>query len=99
MPNMSPMTSLQTLDTFSLFLTSHIAVLAPYSFLEAIETMGVMSQEVTATPIPSNRMLAIIRNSRRMTVTIMFSADEVSSVRKLMNAERTSETTVILSAQ
>ena len=98
MPKMSPITSLQTLATFSLFLTSHIAVFAPYTFFDAIETMGVISHDVTATPMPSKSMLAVIRNSKSITVTIMLSAEDVISVRKLMKADKNSVTTVILTA-
>ena len=70
-------------------LTSHIAVFAPYSFFDAMETMGVMSQEVTATPMPSKSMPSITMKSRSMTVTMMLLTEAVISVRKLMNAEST----------
>ena len=58
-----------------------------------------MSHEVTATPMPSNRMPAITMNRRSMTVTTMLPAEDVISVRKLMKAESTRVTTVILIAQ
>ena len=95
----SPTTSLQTLATFSLFLTSHIAVFAPYSFFDAMETMGVMSQEVTATPMPSKSMPSMTMKSRSMTVTMMLLTEAVISVRKLMNAESTRVAIVALIAQ
>ena len=99
MPKISPMTSLQTFDTFSLFLTSHSAVFAPYTLRDAIDTKGVISQEVDATPMPSNKILHKIRKNNSMIVTMICSLDAVSSLRKLINAEINKETTVIFTLQ
>lgn len=54
MPHISPITSLQKLDTFEFILISFRAVFAPFTFLEAIELNTFLSATVTLIPTISN---------------------------------------------
>lgn len=97
-PNVSPTTSLHTLDTFSLFSTRRRAVFAPYSFLFKFSSKSDDVQDVAATPIPSKVILANIKNASRSSVTVRLFASAVISLRKPITADKTNETTVILIA-
>lgn len=98
-PNVSPMTSLHTFDTFSLFLTSRSAVFPPYTFRLASSSKSDGLQDAVATPIPSNAMLARIRKDSNNSVTIILLVSAVISLKKLIIADNASDITVIFSAQ
>lgn len=55
-PHMSPMTSLQKLETWEFIFMSFKAVLAPFTFFEAIELKTFLSATVTLIPTMSKRM-------------------------------------------
>ena len=63
MPHISPITSLQNDETLSFFWISFTAVLAPFTFLDAIELNGDMSTDVTAIPIISKDIPIPTNNS------------------------------------
>ena len=75
-PKLSPIKSQQIDDTFELFLTNVIAVFAPYSFLDAIDVNGAKSQDVTAIPTPSKKILTITKASNNMMdpINVVFSS-------------------------
>ncbi|CDE72479.1 unknown [Acidaminococcus sp. CAG:917] len=91
------MTSLQILATFSAFFTSLIAVLAPYTFLADIETSGASSHDVTATPMPSNKIEPRMRKISNNDMTIILPKDDVTSDIKLKKAASKKEMIVIFS--
>ena len=61
-PHISPITSLQKLDTLSAFCLNERACLAPFIFYAFILCIGVISAAVTATPIISKTIPKIIKN-------------------------------------
>ena len=65
-PHISPITSLKKLATLSVFFLNDTAILAPFTFLAAIELKTLMLEAVTATPIMSNRIPKAIKNSNRI---------------------------------
>lgn len=67
----SPITSLQMFETTSAFLTSLIAVLLPLTFLDAMETSGASSHDVTETPTPSKIMPIATNTNSKMLVNTM----------------------------
>ena len=64
-PQISPITSLQKLDTLSVFCLNFTASFAPLTFLAAIELKTLMLEAVTATPIISNIIPMITKNSTK----------------------------------
>lgn len=98
-PKVSPTTSLHTFDTFSLFSMRRRAVFAPYSFFDTFSSKSDVAQDVAATPIPSNVMLANIKNVSKSSVTVRLFASAVISLRKPMTADKAKEITEILIAQ
>ena len=70
-PHISPITSLQKLDAFSLFLISFTAILAPRTCLVAIELKVFKSATVTLIPIISNKIPIPINNKIIIIATIL----------------------------
>jgi|GEM_PF-2343827 len=94
-PHISPITSLQKLDTRGALRIRIKDCLAPLIFLEAMEWKGVSSAAITAMPITSNTTPAMI-----ITSTTMKEKAGWASPRSPVDAKRTSrdnpkETTVI----
>ena len=61
-PHMSPMTSLQKLETLELFLIKKSAVFEPLTFLDAMELNIFLSATVALTPIMSKTIPKTIKN-------------------------------------
>ena len=62
-PHISPMTSLQKLDTLSVFFLNVTASFAPFTFLEAIELKTLRLDAVTETPIMSKIIPKAMKNN------------------------------------
>ena len=73
-PHISPITSLQNDETLSLFWSILFAVLAPFTFLDAIAWKDCSSELWTATPIISNKTPNIINTSIIIIPTTMFTS-------------------------
>ena len=62
-PHISPITSLQKLDTLSVFFLNVTASFAPFTFLEAIELKTLRLDAVTETPIMSKIIPKAMKNN------------------------------------
>ena len=62
-PHISPMTSLQKLDTLSVFFLNVTASFAPFTFLEAMELKTLKLDAVTETPIMSKIIPKAMKNN------------------------------------
>ncbi len=88
MPQMSPTTSLQTLETLLALRSRERASLAPFTFRAAMEWKGLGSAAVTATPMISNRIPSRI-NSAKIKVAIATPApSSIDSDARLSAADR-----------
>lgn len=74
-PQMSPITSLQKLDTRELSLINLRAILEPFIFFDAIELNTLGSATVVATPTISNRIPSPIKKNSTMRLTITVELD------------------------
>lgn len=76
-PHISPITSLQKLDTLSVFFLNVTANLAPLTFLAAIELNTLRLDAVTATPIISKIIPRPIKNK----ISIIPNTDGIFGIR------------------
>ena len=88
-PQMSPITSLQKLDTLSAFFKRSTASLAPFILFAAIEFIGTSEHAVIATPIMSNKTpIEIIITSITSATAIFALINKVSEIKLNMIAKR-----------
>lgn len=98
-PQMSPATSLQTLDTLAAFLISHRACLAPGSFLAAMATKGGWSALATAMPMMSVMMPIATSSSTVRVATAMPAPARAAEEDQLMSMDRPKDRKNTISTQ
>ena len=81
-PHISPITSLQKLDAFSLFFINLTASLAPLTFLVAIELNVLISATVIDIPTISNIIPKAINNKIIIVATILLACSVIPSEKK-----------------
>ena len=98
-PHISPITSLQKLDTFSAFFINFTPNLAPLTFLEAIELKVFSSATVILTPIISNNIPKPINTNIKTKLMKMFTLGIIVSDNKEKNNDIKKVITVIFIIQ
>ena len=99
MPQISPTTSLQTLETRPALRRSISASAAPFSLWEAMEWKGLGSAAVTATPMMSNKMPRPMNTASTESAAAMPAPERVVSDAMDSAAERTMASTNTSAAQ
>ena len=98
-PQISPMTSAQKLLTFSAFLTSFIAVLAPATRLLAQASKGGRSHDATDIATASKATFMAINNNNKSDAIMILVLDDAISVTRLNNTANKKVDTVMTNAQ